>query len=131
MPGSTATYPFEYKSLEALDYISRRICGELRTFLITFDEKGCVDRVSFRTGESSWFEEVDQLRINKKPHLFFDPIGVPDHIWVSWLGVRRSHMERLLDVRFQPADFETTSSMADQDELYSLGELPTVWEVMF
>ena len=131
MPRSTAKYPFEYKSLEAASNISIRLNGELRTYLILFDEQGDIRHVSFERVKSTWFEEVDQLRINRLPHLFFDPFDVPEHTWVSWLGVKKSMMERFMGGAFQADDFQSMTSPLQADESMTLGDFPIVWEVMF
>ena len=131
MPRSTAKYPFEYKLLEAASNISIRLNGELRTYLILFDEQGNIRQVSFERVKSTWFEEVDQLRIHRQPHFFFDPFDVPEHTWVSWLAMKRSMMEHLMGTCFQEEDFKSMTTPLRSDELGLLSDFPTVWEVMF
>ena len=131
MPSSTATYPFEYKSLEALADISIRLNGELRTYLIIFDERGLISKVYFERVESTWFEEVDQLRSARQSHIFFDPFDVPEHTWVSWQGVQRCTMERFMGADFQTDDFKSITMSVQTHDFKVLNDFPNIWEVMF
>lgn len=131
MPSSTAIYPFEYKSLDAIADISIRLNGKLSTYLIIFDDQGHISKVIFERFESTWFEEVDKLRAAKQPHLFFDPFDVPEHKWISWLGLRKSTMEQFMGAAFQTDDFKPAMAHNTLSEGTPLIDFPSAWEVMF
>ena len=131
MPNSTANYPFEHKLFEAAAGLSVKLSGELRTYLMVFDEHGRLCHIFFERSESTWFEEVDQLRIEHRPHIFFDPFNVPEQTWMSWQGIHRDIMERLMEVRFQASDFDSISSVPASVKAQKPKDFPNVWEVMF
>ena len=131
MPNSTVNYPFEHKLFEAAAELSVKLSGELRTYLMVFDNRGRLCHISFERSKSTWFEEVDQLRIDHRPHIYFDPFNVPDQTWMSWLGVHRDIMERLMEIRFQASDFDSLSRSTTSDKAQNPRDFPDVWEVMF
>ena len=112
--------------------VSQALYGTLTACLIKFEPSGEVISISFKTSESTWFEEVDQLRLSRQPHLFFDPLNLSGHIWLSWQGVHRSSIERLVGSSFTPIDFQPLRPSSDDDSvLKHLSEFPSIWDVIF
>jgi hypothetical protein len=128
MPHSTVIYPFEHKILTAITELSVVLYGNLVPCLLIFDQTGSVVKVSFSKTESTWFDEVDLLRGQKTPHLFFDPSDVPQYVWLSWLGIHRSSIERLIGEPFKASDLQP---ILESDEHGPLSQFPSIWEVMF
>ena len=114
--------------------VSHRLYGKLAACLVTFESSGEIIKVSFGKSESTWFEEVDQLRLSRQPHLFFDPLNLPDYIWLSWLGAHKSSIERLVGSAFTSSDFQPIIA-TPQDQAHqaprALSDFPSVWEVIF
>ena len=132
MPKPTVNYPFEHKMCKATSELSRVLYGTQTACLIKFEPSGEVVSVSFKTSEATWFEEVDHLRLSRQPHLFFDPLNLSGHIWLSWLGLHRSSVERLIGSSFTSLDFQPLNSTSDdRSSPRKLSEFPSVWDVIF
>jgi hypothetical protein len=135
MPHTTFAYPFETKVGGFADGLSQRFTAgsSLRSFLLTFDPDGSTVTLSFVKPASGWFEATKALEASGVPHLFYDPLeDGGEYIWLSWSGVERSVIERLIGERFEEADFLPLADFARRaGRLARAGEFPTTWGVMF
>ena len=135
MPHTTHAYPFEAKVGGFAGELSSRCSSgsSLRSFLMLLDRAGNVLSVSFDDGSPNWREQLRVLDISESPYLFYDPLeGGMEYISLSWRYIERSVMERLIDQRFEEADFVPVPDFAyragtlPQDNQY-----PESWGVMF
>ena len=134
MPHATHAYPFEAKVARFAGELSGRFTAGpvLRPFLLTLDRAGNVVSLSFERDSSGWHERVRALEASAVPHLFYDPLddGL-EYVWLSWQGVERPVMERLIGRRFEEADFLPVPGFIGRAGKSPLGEgFPVTWGVM-
>src|SRR5258708_5083222 len=102
MPHTTHAYPFEAKVGRFADELSQRFTTgtSLRSCLLVLDRDGSVLTLSFE-GSPGWHERVRALEATGVPYLFYDPLedGM-EYVWVSWQGIERVTMERLIGQAF-------------------------------
>jgi hypothetical protein len=135
MPHTTHAYPFEAKVGQFAGELSSRCSSEasLRSFLIVLDRDGNVLSVSFEDGTANLHERVRALNTLGTPYLFCEPLedGM-EYIWLSWRGIERAVMERLIDQRFEEADFLPVPDFAYRaGTLPQANQYPQSWGVMF
>jgi hypothetical protein len=135
MPHTTHAYPFEAKVGQFAGELSRRGSSgpSLRSFLIVLDRDGNVLSVSFEDGSPNWRVRVQALKTSGTPHLFFDPLedGM-EYVWLSWQGIERPVMERLIGQRFEEADFLPVPAFGGRAaRLAPDRQFPQSWGVMF
>ena len=134
MPHTTHAYGFEAKVCGFAGGLSARFtAGEsLRSFLLEIDSGGDVTSLSF--GDDSR-ERAARAAAGHPgtPHLLYDPLddGM-EYIWLSWEGIERPVMERLIGRRFEGADFIPIPAFARRARaLGPEGQFPASWGVMF
>ena len=144
MTSSTVRYQFEYKILQALSLFSSNCTENLNPYVVVFNSSGHVRRVLYEHQEETWFELVDQLRADRCPHLFFNPCALPEGIWLSWLDVPQSTIERVFSIVIKQSELKIDPKLtpkSDQvrqlkrsvrpDTRQALTEFPSTWEVIF
>jgi hypothetical protein len=134
MPHTTHAYGFEEKVVGFAGGLSARCtAGEaVRSFLLELDRDGNVTSLSFGGGSR---ERAARAAAGHPgtPHLLYDPLddGV-EYIWLSWEGIERPVMERLIGRRFEGADFIPIPAFARRARaLDPDGQFPRSWGVMF
>ena len=135
MPRDTHAYPFEMKVVLSLGELLARLTNgtALRSFLIILTRDGNVLSLGFKDDSPNWHERVWELRDSGTPHLFYDRLddGM-EYVFLSWQGIERSVMERLLNKRFEEADFLPYPHFAYRaQELVPEKQFPQSWGVMF
>lgn len=135
MPHTTFAYGFEAKVGEFAGGLSARFtAGEsMRPFLLELDRDGSVTSLSFADGSPGWAERSSEARRLGTPHLFYDPLGDGmEYVWLSWEGVERHVMERLIGRQFEGADFLPIPAFARRARALGPGAgFPPSWGVMF
>jgi hypothetical protein len=131
MPHTTHAYGFEEKVIGFAGGLSARCtAGEsVRPFLLELDRDGNVTSLSFGGGS----RERAAAGHPGTPHLLYDPLddGM-EYIWLSWEGIGRPVMERLIGQRFEGADFAPIPAFARRARaLDPEGQFPQSWGVMF
>ena len=133
MPRTTHAYGFEEKVVGFAGGLSARFtAGEsMRSFLLELDREGNTTSLSF--GEDSRERAARAAGHPGTPHLLYDPLddGM-EYIWLSWGGIERPVMERLIGRRFEGADFIPIPAFARRARaLDPEGQFPRSWGVMF
>lgn len=135
MPHTTNAYMFEFKVAGfAGDLCGRFItAGRRKSFLLVLDRNGSVMSLSFWDGSPNWYERAKVAMDSKIPHLFYDVIDdAMEYIWLSWHGVERSVMERLIGKQFEDADFLPLPQFASRARMLDPeNQFPQSWGVMF
>src|SRR5262249_44826488 len=127
MPHTTHAYPFEGKVAQFARELSRRFTAgpPPRSFLLVLHPARHVGFLRlWQTGPG---------RHERAPHLLYDPLddGV-EYVWLSWQGIERPVMERLIGQRFEEADFLPEAAFAGRaGKLPREKEFPASWGVMF
>jgi outer membrane protein assembly factor BamB len=134
MPHTTIAYPFEWKVGAAAAALSARCSSDfsLRSFLVILSADGNVTALDFNDGSPAWRDGVRAVERESVPHVFYDPIddGM-EYTWLSWQGIERNVMERLIGQRFEDADFIPMSVFAHRARtLEPPGQFPSSWGVM-
>jgi len=105
----------------------------VRSFLLVFDLGGNVTLVSFEDGSKEWRDSIRAIVDSDIPHLFYDPLddGM-EYIWLSWKGIERPVMERLVGEQFEEGDFLPFPEFAPRARKLDLEKVfPQTWGVMF
>ena len=134
MPHTTIAYPFEWKVGTFAAGLSAQCTSHcsLRSFLVTLSTDGNVTAVNFDDGSPAWRENVRAVEGESVPHVFYDPVddGM-EYTWLSWKGIERNVMERLIGQRFEDADFKPMAVFAHRAQtLDPPGQFPASWGVM-
>jgi hypothetical protein len=135
MPHTTHAYPFEAKVGQFAGELSGRCSSgsSLRSFLLLLARDGNALSLSFEDRSPNWQDRVRAVETSGVPHLFYDPLddGM-EYIWLSWQGIERSVMERLIGQRFEEADFLPMPVFAGRaGKLVREKQFPQSWGVMF
>jgi hypothetical protein len=107
--------------------------GKPKSFLLELDHNDNVTSLSFWDGSREWYERAQAITRSEIPHLFYDPLddGM-EYIWLSWKGIERSVMERLIGQSFEDADFLPLPQFARRaGRLDPEKQFPQSWGVMF
>lgn len=135
MPHTTYAYEFEAKVGEFAGGLSARFTaqGAMRPFLLELDRGGSVTSLTFTDDSPGWAERVSAARRTGTPHLFYEPLGDGmEYVWLSWEGVERQDMERLIGRRFEEADFLPIPAFSHRAKALDPGaRFPPSWGVMF
>lgn len=133
MPHSTQAYPFEWKVLSFAAGLSTRLTGrDFQGFVMALDEEGGARAVSFEPPEGGWAGITGEMDRAGTPYLFYDPFDGPAYTWLSWKGIDRTVMERLLGEPFADGDFTTSAPPSSRTPaLDPPGQFPSAWGVMF
>jgi hypothetical protein len=110
-----------------------RTAGKLKSFLMELDRNGNLTSLSFSDNSSEWYERARTITRSEIPHLFYDPLddGM-EYVWLSWKGIGRSVMERLIGQSFEDADFLPFPHFARRaGRLDPEKQFPQSWGVMF
>ncbi len=128
MPRSTCKYGFEFKVCHFAFDISRRFGGSKSpaAFLLALDSDDSVLTLSFDPPCDGWSEWKKRMEAAGMAHLFYDPFDAPDHTWLSWHGIAKSTMERLMKSTFEAEDFVHEGCEGRETLDY-----PQTWGVMF
>ncbi len=135
MPQTTFAYGFEAKVGEFAGGLSARFTAResMRSFLLELDCNGSVTSLSFADGSPAWAERSSAARRSGTPHLFYDPLddGM-EYVCLSWEGIERHVMERLIGRQFEGADFLPIPAFARRARALDPGaRFPPSWVVMF
>jgi hypothetical protein len=134
MPHTTHAYPFEIKVAQ----LAETLCGRFtagqrpRALLLVLDDAGNVRSLTFEAPDG-WHVTVERLRQADIPHLFYRPLeeGL-EYVWLSWSGIDRSTMQRLMGQTFEEADFLPFTAVRDRaPKLEPEKQFPPSWGVMF
>lgn len=129
MPRTTAAYPFEGRIWSALQ---RRFAGLLSlhdegaSLLVELSSSGeHRARVFSPDTPASGLAARDESERGGAAHVFLDPLDDGrEYVALSWSGVERSTMERLIGESFETSDFVHFRTAARTD-------YPSSWSVMF
>jgi len=135
MPHTTHAYGFETKVGGFAGGLSARFtAGEsMRSFLLELDRGGNVTSLSFNDGSREWRERAAAAEQSGASYLFYDPLddGM-EYIWLSWGGIERPVMERLIGQQFEGGDFLPNPAFASRARALDTEEqFPRSWGVMF
>jgi hypothetical protein len=135
MPHTTHAYGFEAKVSGFAGGLSARFtAGEsLRPFLLELDAGGSVRSLSFEDGSREWRARASAAGHAGAAHLLYDPLedGM-EYVRLSWEGVERHVMERLIGQRFEGVDFLPIPAFAGRARALNPEErFPRSWGVMF
>ena len=133
MPRTTHAYGFEIKVAAFVGELCARFtAGEsLRPFILKLDRAGSVTSLRFDDGTQEWRSHAEG-RLGGS-YLFYDSLDDgKEYVWVSWEGVGRPVMERMIGQRFEEADFTPLPHFARRARaLKPVGQFPPSWGVMF
>jgi hypothetical protein len=118
-----AAFPFERKVERWAAALARSLTGAPAPFVLTLGADGAMRSVNFEHPATSWFARANALAESGEPFLFYDPLGGDGHAFITWSGVGRETLERLLGGALTDADFKTTSS--DESQAY-----PDAWDAV-
>mgnify|MGYP001392111205 CR=1 FL=1 len=103
-----------------------------QTFLMVLNADGTVRTLHFECLEGGWLQLTERLDQAETPYLFYDPFEGPEYTYLSWRGIDRSTMERLIGGRFEDADFvKVPGSSSRAGDLKPPNKYPETWGVMF
>ena len=124
MPRATYKYRFEWTILEWAWKLSTAFCGRAHyPFLILFSASGVADRLVFGPTPAPYDEnDWTQLREHAPGWFEFDPFDFPEYQYLSWEGLERQTVERLIGTTFGPEDFGAKGETI---------AFPSMWGAMF
>jgi hypothetical protein len=124
MPRASYKYQFEWKILEWAWKLSWAFCGGSHyPFVILFGASGVADRLVFGPAPETHDENEWKRLLERAPAwLAFDPFEGPEYQYLSWEGLERQTVERLIGITFGPEDFGSEEGTI---------AFPTKWGVMF
>jgi hypothetical protein len=125
MPHSTFQFLFEARVLDWAGRTSERMTGRLSRFVLALGRDGVAHALLFEGATTDLRALRDELDRRGEPHLFYDPLdGGMEYIWLSWRGIPRAVMERLLEAELAHDDFVSEKTGERMD-------YPPDWGVMF
>ena len=101
--------PFERKVERWASALSCSLAGARSPFVLLLAPDGRVRSVSFEHPASSWFAQANALAEAGERFLFYDPLEGSGRAFITWAGVDRRTLERLLGAPLTDADFVAES----------------------